>query len=32
VLRAAGISPPPGDTPIEDRKGYSAGAASKPAP
>jgi ankyrin repeat protein len=32
VMRAAGVSPPPNATPIEDRTGYSPDAAGKPAP
>ena len=32
VMRAAGLPPPPGTTPIEDRKGYSSDTAGKPAP
>jgi ankyrin repeat protein len=32
VMRAAGLSPPPGTTPIEDRKGYSSDTAVKPSP
>ncbi len=32
VMRAAGITPPPSDTPIENRKGYSPDGAGKPAP
>jgi ankyrin repeat protein len=32
VMLAAGTKPPPGATPIEDRKGYASDAAAKPAP